>query len=913
MLPAQNGPCDCPDPNDVTYIGTSSSSITKLSDLNFTNGEPPTGCLAIAGTFVIDQVFHANSITFVMQPASKISIKGTNVHATIENSNLYGCDNMWQGIVIRDHASLLFKNNTIEDAQYAIRADKDVSLEIVSNTFHKDWVGIFIDPNGGYVDVLKGLYDNHFTCGNDDLLPAYSGQSPAPGSKTLAGFYILDTPFFPIGDSGDPTTVNYMDGIHNGIIIQKAAVKIAYQNIQNLIGSAFYQGVSIDMLNGVGIYAEDSPQIRVTNTFIQSVAAGIVCDQTTIKATQNTLNEIDQQGIAIRNASNKQIELKNNSIALSALIALKYGIFIQNSDNYSYLLIQDNNLTQADMPNTYSHSWGIYIFQSYPAESIGTNLIQNNHFTWDEGGTGIQISSSNDIVVISNTIEFPSGIATLSFNWGIAAYNSINCRIRDNNITGTTGLAGNTAQTGITLSESPSCLLCCNTVDELKYGVGILGVCNNSRIATTQFNTHNYGLYYEITGVTGVQDHTGNEWHEDCISWDAYHAGGSSIAIQSKYLINFSQIGGYWVPNDWSPLNFIEEDDNSSNPNCSTWPTCGEEWPYPSLTALDSSIASGTLGNLPYSTYTTWIAEQELYRKLMQSNLWSNNGLMNGFKSQRDTQDIGLLYPVRLAIDTAWQYDPTLAQQMNSLYTQISDKVDQIDSLYTLFPGNSASDSLSIIQQVSSLQSELAPLVSSWVSNDSSFVQNVLNNILPQINSDNQNLQVSFQPAVNERDFNAYLLQYWQNSNSLNTSEINGLYAIAAQCHYTGGPAVLRARNLYELVQDTTLDWSGIENCKTSSRNARGQIDSPLTELIKIYPNPANTSVQIDIPVNQMPAKDFLHYRLNDLQGHVWQEGIITAPVFEMTTAKLPTGLYLLEISTDSGQQLLQSKISIIH
>ena len=911
MLPAQNGPCDCPDPNDVTYIGTSSSSITKLSDLNFTNGEPPTGCLAIAGTFVIDQAFNANSITFVMQPASKISIKGTNVHATIENSNLYGCDNMWQGIVIRDHASLLFKNNTIEDAQYAIRADKDVSLEIVSNTFHKDWVGIFIDPNGGYVNVLKGLYDNHFTCGNDDLLPAYSGQSPAPGSKTLAGFYILDTPFFPIGDSGDPTTVNYMDGIHNGIIVQKAAVSIYYQDIQNLIDNSVGTSLPIEQLKGVGVYAKDCPDLKVQYTQINNTYTGVYATRSSLNVSDNQIS-VMQSGVNLNSATNPSIRIANNNITTQSTdLSVKFGISIYEASDFAELRIKNNVINMLQTPNVVGlPTVGIYVFMSYPFEGANS-YIGLNSINLEEGGRGIYLSSSSNIVIQGNTVSLMQTNTSNGF-WAINLVTSPGCRIRDNNCTGTYPANSNLIQTGIKTSYSPQALLCCNTVDDLHEGINIAGACNNSRIATTQFNTHNYGLHYEMTGITGIQDHTGNEWHENCISWDAYHAGGIAAASASAYLIDFSQVGGDWVPNDWDPMNFIL-DIPGTNPNCSTWPTCGEEWPYPSLTTLDSSIASGTLGNLPYSTYTTWIAEQELYRKLMQSNLWSNNGLMSGFKSQRDTQDIGLLYPVRLAIDTTWQYDPNLSQQMNSLYTQISDKVDQIDSLYTLFPGNSASDSLSIIQQVSSLQSELAPLVSSWVSNDSSFVQNVLNNILPQINSDNQNLQVSFQPAVNERDFNGYLLQYWQNSNSLNTSEINGLYTIASQCHYTGGPAVLRARNLYELVQDTTLDWSSIENCKTSGRNARGQIGSPLTELTKIYPNPANTSVQIEIPADQMPAEGSLHYRLNDLQGHVWQEGIITAPVFEMTTAKLPTGLYLLEIRTESGQQLLQSKISIIH
>ncbi len=904
MLNAQNGPCDCPDPNDATYIG-SSGTTTYLSSLSF-NGSFPTSCVAIAGTLIVDQTFSANNTTFVMQPAAKIVVEGMNIHLTISNSNFHSCQNMWQGIVIQNEASLLFDGNNIQDAQYAIRLHQNTSSRIVNNMFHKNWIGIFIDPNGGSVDVAKGLYNNHFTCGNDNLLPPYQGQFPIPGEKSLAGFYVLNTPYFTIGTPNDPTTVNYMDGLHNGIIALETTIGIYHQVIQNTIGFFWPQNTqNVQLLKGIGIYTRNCPQTRVKNCSISNISYGITTLQGTFKAIANNITAF-RRGIMCLNKSNAIIIIADNNIELSYQTSptVRIGILLYELPNLQSLYIQNNNIHMQNIqPLSINSGLGIWISNCFPNNDSNFGSISNNSISMDEGWYGIRLTNSSKMPATNNTIAFPM-ISPSDFVNGFSIENSTKCRIRDNTITAIYNPSDpNMARAGIVLFHSPASLLCCNQLDEVYRGIYIIGSCNNSRIATTQFYTHHYGLYYDQTAVTGIQDHTGNEWHEDCNDLDLR---GNNIS-NNTFLVDPSQ-----QPFDWSPPSAVIVVPGLA-PNCTTWPTCGNEWPYPLLTVLDSTIASGNLGNLPYANYTQWMLEQELYRKLMENpDLVTGNGLIGNFKNQRDTQDIGLLYPVRLAVDTLWQYDPALAQQMDTLYNQITNMADQLDSLYSVFPGSNPTDSLAIIQQTDSLQSEMQPLHATWLTNDSTFVQNVLNNRLPQALSDNQNLNLSFQPAVNERDFNDYLLRYWQNGDSLSSSEINGLYVLAAQCYYIGGPAVLRARALYESIQDTLLNWSDIEICKTTKGRSDDNSRSNQKQQIKAYPNPAGTYLYLSLP-DFFKYPQPVQYELKNLQGKTILQGSVTSTETSLNIQQLPNGFYFLQITDAEKQQIFHNKISIAH
>ena len=903
---AQDFPCQCPDPNDFTNIGASGTT-TYLSSLNF-NGSPPTGCLAIAGTFVIDELFAASNTTFVMQPGSKIVVAypGGSGDIAFSNNYFYSCQNMWQGITVKNNASFVFENNTIEDAQYAITARQNTTLRIIGNTFHKDWVGVFINPDGQSVSIPKGFYDNHFTCGNDNLLPPYSGQSPDPGDKTFAGVYILNAAYFAVGLPNDPTSVNYMDGIRNGIIAHQATTGVYHQDIQNLIGSSNPSSVPIESLSGIAIYAKECPELRARYNNIQNAYIGLYSSFSSAKIKDNDVH-VNRWGTFIGKASNKYIELTGNNITLSSNFppAAKIGIVIDNAEHYEHLDISSNTISILDIGTQAYLARAIYLHDCFPANDATINQVSNNSIDISEDAHVIELNDAKDIPVFSNLVQV-SFAENLDFHAGIRLVTSHNCRVRDNTLIGIDPLQ-NSPRNGIELLYSPSTLLCCNDLDEFRTGISINGICNNSSIATTQFHTHYYGIYYlDDATMVGMQDHTGNEWHENCTSWDIK---GNNVLPYNKYFVDETQ-----QPFDWTPPDFVNVE-NGPTPNCSTWPTCGEEWPYPLLTALDSTIASGSLGNLPYSNYTTWMAEQELYRKLSEnSSLWQLNSLMSAFKAQRDTADIGSLYPLRLAIDTAWQYDPTLDQQMQSLYTQISDKADQVDSLYEAFPGNNASDSLAILQQISSLLSDIRSLKNTWWTNDSTFVQNILNNALPQIASENQNVQVSFQPAVNERDFNSYLLQYWQNENVLDSAALSGLYSLASQCHYTGGTAVLRARSLYEFAQDSIIDWDAIEICKTSKKGNTGKTQTSVTYAkIKVFPNPADASVSIQISKDTWQQNEAPNYQISDLQGKVWQNGKTSSKVFDLDVSKLPPGAYLLSFTSKEGEVIAREKILVVH
>ncbi|MFN0201267.1 MAG: YCF48-related protein [Bacteroidia bacterium] len=71
-----------------------------------------------------------------------------------------------------------------------------------------------------------------------------------------------------------------------------------------------------------------------------------------------------------------------------------------------------------------------------------------------------------------------------------------------------------------------------------------------------------------------------------------------------------------------------------------------------------------------------------------------------------------------------------------------------------------------------------------------------------------------------------------------------------------------------------------------------------------VFPNPAQTDLQIELPEKEI--EHFAEWKIIDVQGKTCLTGKTTSPSFEVSVQALPNSLYFLQIQTDKGKLATQ-------
>jgi hypothetical protein len=103
--------------------------------------------------------------------------------------------------------------------------------------------------------------------------------------------------------------------------------------------------------------------------------------------------------------------------------------------------------------------------------------------------------------------------------------------------------------------------------------------------------------------------------------------------------------------------------------------------------------------------------------------------------------------------------------------------------------------------------------------------------------------------------------------------------------------------------------WEG-DIMKTTMGGLQGIFNQSLAmeQGINLYPNPANEMVTIANPFSDQSK---IHLMLNNVAGTPVYSSIRTGNQFQLSTANIPDGMYLLQIS--SGNKSTRQKLIIRH
>lgn len=839
-----------------------------------------------------------NNCTFMMGPGSQISLQMKS-NLRIDNSHLYGCTSMWEGIRMKGQVggNVTLTNTVLEDAYWGIWAPAAGTtgaqnfpnkIKVVNCLFNTNYIDIYYNNNTtNTIDVSKTLFTSR--CLNYDppfsVLPPNVTDintvitpivQPAPfimpltyisgGNTTnIANPYVgLELTRFSSNNnpaSGNQitlTTTNIFDYHAIGIeTLNFSNLKIEKQIFANGLGDAFNN--KLYGYGSIGILAHNINWTAVNNAYIGNVAIGGSAAKT------NTFTTLDY-GIYAQGGgtADSRFTIRNNDfrkIRANGVTFYSYGSLVNNVPTR---IIQNNTFKEIN-------AWGIYMLNSVTTYGlIGNNSFVNpatpvlytpyggiyigeiknpttakyfvNSNTMSQMVNGIRCENLAQLSSSYNTIQL-SPQTNIITNRGYHLINCLKPNILRNDITGNTTPSNINPDLGMYVLDCNSGSYTCNTFKNTLIGSSFSG----QNVSTTLFeNTYDYnlaGIHLTNQGFIDIQD-------------DPNFPGEP---VDNKFLnYNTGQYHSYCA-------------------TVSGMVTNGVASPF-SIRTIPSMYDMTSNGN---DLFSNPIQINIVSSPLPQTITFCNGGPNN---------------PVNRITNMANQivnpgiYNAALIRDNNisrrQLY-KILENVATPNNTLTSFKNSSVNNSIGQFATVDSLTTEFSNT----------------GNISKLMQAQSLNSSVSSTTTVDgyQKQLNVLFVSYLTN-NTLSTSEIGQLQSIAALCPYTDGTSIWEARTFLKLFDSTDY----VNACEistfpttTSSRMAKLSVSETVDEQIKgqLIPNPnnGNFSIVINEDVQDLKAEVY------DVNGKLVCSNVsANNNRIDILCSELTNGVYFVKLFVNS-------------
>ncbi|NOT38622.1 MAG: T9SS type A sorting domain-containing protein [Saprospiraceae bacterium] len=361
----------------------------------------------------IDKDFSFIGCKLMFDPAVKVTIK-PGIKLTIDNSHLFSCTLLWEGIKLEAGAKIEMKNySRVEDAEKAIeRLGGGVQMWISNTTFNKNRFGLFLSAVAGSTNSLelKTFRDNFFICNN--YLRGTTNQI------TEAGIFVKDyTLGFALRGGGVANYSNYFIGLNYGI-------KCEGSERTMLIRKVYFDDirkVAIDIensiLTGSSLFFKNCRKgIHIKNVFSSNVNFSEFEFSGVLESTYRAIDYKNARSGAVIKIQNNTFTLKANCTKYCEAIRLGYndgnnsntfviedGVSVFLSNNKYYALY---NTTLN--PTNYIGLGCIYITYPSMTTSSRIHIYDNNHYLNAASFALISAGQRNNFWVYSNTVQSAS-------------------------------------------------------------------------------------------------------------------------------------------------------------------------------------------------------------------------------------------------------------------------------------------------------------------------------------------------------------------------------------------------------------------------------------------------------------------------------------------------------------------------
>ncbi|MBK9422749.1 MAG: right-handed parallel beta-helix repeat-containing protein [Bacteroidetes bacterium] len=632
--------------------------------------------------------------------------------------------------------------------------------------------------------------------------------------------------------------------------------------------------------NIYGIYTSNS-KTTVRGVLMDTVRYGVhmrnCIDTLTAEISSNTINAYFRGIDLMNNAGSAGISVRENFININSTLSASAAIYLSENTSGNARYTIDGNIID------YKSSYGI-TSQNAKYVVITGNVLTQPAFTQSTSNYGILLNNADSSVVSCNSVT--------SANNPLYTYS-----------------------TGIDISLSDKTTITCNTTSGHHKGVFFGGGNADTDFRGNTIGVHYTGLYLNSAAVISQQPPI-------TIPMPEYH--GNVWLDSASYLSGYGAVNMNWQPNTNLSLSLFSTNQsiNSHNPviplddnlgpfyvddaswfskqisgssfDCSTYLVCGEN----SLTDeehLRMQIVNDETLSSDFIPESKFIAKQQLYETFVNDEgLTQSRPEYMDFVDDQSTTSIGTLFHTDKLINEALSLG-SFGTQFNELHESFILATDSINILDSLIANNMQAGFIEarnlLIEQVSEIQSQLELEIASK--------EQFKNQKIAAAISANLSVVPTQIPDENEKNVNDAYLAFETGGIAQIESRYSQLFFIANQCKFKGGPAVIRARNLLQLL-DELLFFDDNSICEASGiyRNTQHSSTSikPINK-ISVQPNPARNSFEV---IFDSPVEDIISLVVMDVLGNIIYQHKTTSTSNPVTISseKMPSGVYTLTVQS---------------
>lgn len=863
-------------------------------------------------TLTIDTNLTLTNCEIVLGSNARIIIADT-AELNLVGCYLHSCTEMWDGIYATGDAGITVEHTTIEDALNGIVVSGIQAKMLVSNThFYRNRYGIRALYTG-FDSTLYNVSGCYFSMGYDTMLPVPAGIIPC--NKPIAGIELKFCKFS-IPNAHYNGIADTFANMNNGILSYWSQTNIYDNYFSNI-----HNTETNPAQTGAAVYATGNSTWN-PNSYLQVITAankpaidsaihfsncdfGIWANISKLNLANNRMDSVTHC-IKTMNSIEK-VWAHNNYLTNT-----NYGITLNNNAAaeqrawHNTIHVNEPTLATINNPsgppfNLYANTYGIYQTEINNALPV-TSSIDSNQITG--GRNCIALNNTNGTQVFGNQLNQTRTTAVAGGQAGIYGSNCLNLKISDNTSLGngsaycdeltTGGCYTNNAfrKAGYSFYMS-SGEFCSNAADSISYATYFAGDCNDMNIRKNTYGKSKFAMVLRSSGSSNVIGNQGYdtisvaESHENLFNGSGTnHTFDNDSNFRTMSFINIPDTALYFPPaffysgaastsniqysdtsgallngvyEKFAAIQTIKIDTNSTISPYTCVPVS-----IPIVKDWDLLIAGGNGENYMeegYGETGNWLARKKLFNKLRANpSLGSVDTLLTDF----------------------------YAECQNTSIDKISDYQQKLIELY---------DSATVAD--SSLYADTKAEAIDLNGRLTTYTEDYVENFV----------------ATNY----IYLNRLFAVSDTFSSSDVTNLRTIAEQCPYIAGDAVYIARTLLSQIEDIwfyddislcTVGGSYKKENETVGNNQQADTIPLLKEYVKVFPNPANSKLNLLFQAKVMGKAKF---ELMNLMGQTLktvnlQDGANYA-TFEVND--LPNGMYMWRLrdkakSIGSGTVIIQ-------
>jgi hypothetical protein len=672
----------------------------------------------------------------------------------------------------------------------------------------------------------------------------------------------------------DPTAPTSTSDHGKGINVVSEASQVA---------SSLYVTANNYFFNNIyGIYTAKC-KTTVRGVLMDTVRYGVhmrnCIDTLTAEISSNTINAYFRGIDLMNNAGSGGISVRDNFININSNISASAGVYLSEitSGNARYTI--DGNIID------YKSSYGI-TSQNAKYVVITENVLTQPAFTQSTNNYGIMLNNADSSVVSCNSVTSANNPAF-------------------------------TYSTGIDISLSDKTTITCNTTSGHHKGIFFGGGNAETDFRGNTIGIHYVGLYLNSAAVISQQpqltipmpEYHGNIWLDSASYLSGYGAvnlnADSLINLQSSLFITNQSENSHnpYIPlADSLPPFFVNDDGwflkqlSGNSFECTTYLVCGES----SLTDgehLRNQIVNDEIITSDFIPESKYIAKQQLYENFADNEvLAQSKPEYIDFVDDQSATSIGTLYQTDKLIGEAVSSGSfgTQFDELNESLIFDTDSIHILDSLIAnnMQPGFIEARNV-LMEQVTEIQSQLELEI---VSKEQFKNQKITAAI-----SANLSVAPTQIPDENEKNVNDAYLAFETGGIVQLESRYSQLFLIANQCKFKGGPAVIRARNLLQLL-DENLFFEDNPLCEAAGiyRNIMPALTSmkAINEM-SVRPNPAINSFEVLFETQITKKITIIIYDVFGNLVYKRNYSSLTVPI-TISSYSMPAGIYTLTAKTEN-------------